>query len=49
MREQITLACGQCKRRNYHTMKNKKLHTDRMEIRKFCRWCHGYTMHKETK
>ena len=49
MRELITLACGKCQRRNYHTARNKKQHTNRLELNKFCRWCRGYTVHKETK
>ena len=44
-----TLACAKCQRRNYHTTRNKKLHADRLELKKFCRWCRGYTLHKETK
>ena len=49
MREQITLACGDCKRRNYTGKKNKRLHPDRVEHRKYCRFCRKHTVHKETK
>ncbi len=49
MRELITLECGQCRRRNYSTRRNKKLHTDRLELKKFCRFCRAHTLHKETK
>jgi large subunit ribosomal protein L33 len=49
MRVIITLACGECKRRNYVTTKNKKTHPDRLELNKFCRTCRGYQSHKETK
>ena len=35
MRVKITLACTECKQRNYNTMKNKKNNPDRLEqIRK---------------
>jgi large subunit ribosomal protein L33 len=44
-----TLACTQCKRRNYATSKNKKNNPDRLELRKFCRWCRCHTIHRETK
>ena len=37
MRDIITLACTECKRRNYSTTKNKKKTTERLEISKFCR------------
>jgi large subunit ribosomal protein L33 len=49
MREQITLACTECKRRNYSTKKDKRLHPDRMETKKYCRWCRKHTPHKETR
>ena len=49
VRTRITLACTECKQRNYHTMKEKKLHPDRMETKKYCRFCKRHTVHKETK
>ena len=49
MRDQVTLACNDCKRRNYITKKNKRLHPDRMETKKFCRACRKHTAHKETR
>jgi large subunit ribosomal protein L33 len=45
----ITLACERCKRRNYTTRKNKVNDRDRIELRKYCRWCRGHTLHKETR
>ena len=45
----ITLQCGDCRRRNYTTAKNKKNDPDRMELRKYCRWCRKHTSHRETK
>lgn len=48
-REIMTLACTECKRRNYTTTKNKKLHPGRVEYKKYCRFCDKHTMHKETK
>ena len=49
MRVKITLACSECKQRNYDTMKNKKNTPDRIEMSKYCRFCKKHTMHKETK
>jgi len=49
MRVKITLACGECKQRNYDTMKNKKNSPDRIEMNKYCRFCRKHTAHKETK
>ena len=45
----ITLACTECKQRNYQTTKNKKNDTDRIEIKKYCKFCKKHTSHKETK
>ena len=49
VREIIQLQCGECKRRNYSTTKNKKKTTERLEMKKFCRFCHHHTLHKEVK
>ena len=47
--EIITLACQECKRRNYTTTKNKKTKTERLELRKFCRFDRRHTVHREVK
>ena len=49
MRTRITLACTECKQRNYDDMKNKKNDPDRIELKKYCRFCRKHTVHKETK
>jgi large subunit ribosomal protein L33 len=49
MRDIITLACSECKRRNYSSSKNKRLHPDRVEYKKFCPFCRKHTLHKETR
>src|ERR1039457_2729997 len=48
-RIQVTLACEQCKRRNYITTKNKLNDRERIEMKKFCRWDRQHTLHKETR
>jgi len=45
----IKLQCAVCKRINYNTHKNKKIHPDALELKKFCKWCRKHTAHKETK
>jgi len=45
----INLACEECKRRNYTSYKNKRNDPDRLELRKYCRWCRKHTAHKEAK
>lgn len=49
MRVTITVACTECKERNYTTSKNKRKNTERLELRKYCPRCNGHTLHKETK
>jgi large subunit ribosomal protein L33 len=49
MRVKITLACTECKQRNYDTTKNKKNDPDRLEMQKYCKFCRKHTLHKETK
>ncbi|MEJ5299958.1 MAG: 50S ribosomal protein L33 [Thermodesulforhabdaceae bacterium] len=49
MRVLITLACSECKRRNYTTTKNKKTTPDKLAFRKYCPSCRKHTEHKETK
>ena len=48
-RDIVSLACGECKRRNYSTTRNKKKTTERLEFRKYCRFCRTHTSHRETK
>ncbi len=48
-REIITLACTECKRKNYTTTKNKRKHQDRLELRKYCKFCRKHTLHREIK
>ena len=49
MRVKVTLACQECKQRNYNTIKNKQNNPDRVEFNKYCPFCKKHTLHKETK
>ena len=49
MRVKVTMRCSECKQRNYNTMKNKKNDPDRLEMKKYCRFCRKHTTHNETK
>ena len=44
-----TLACEECKRRNYQTNKSKRNNPERLQLRKYCRWCRRHTPHRETR
>ena len=45
----VTLACSECKNRNYTTEKNKKNDTGRLEMKKYCPHDRRHTVHRETK
>ncbi|HEY3080072.1 MAG TPA: 50S ribosomal protein L33 [Chloroflexota bacterium] len=45
----ITLACTECKERNYTTTKNRRNDPDRLELRKYCRRCRLHRAHRETR
>ena len=47
--EIITLACTECKRRNYTTTKNKRNTPGRLELKKFCKFERRHTLHRETR
>lgn len=49
MRVAVTMACTTCKQRNYITNKNKKTNPDRMELKKFCKYCNDHILHRETR
>ncbi len=49
MRDNVTLRCETCKRRNYSTTKNKKTTTSKLEFSKYCRFCRKHTNHKEAR
>lgn len=48
-RETITLACTECKRRNYNTTKDRRKTPGRLELRKYCKFCRAHTLHRETR
>jgi len=49
MRDLVTLACTDCKRRNYVTTKNKRRTGGRLEFRKYCPFCRTHTVHREVR
>lgn len=48
-RDNITLACTECKNKNYRTPKNKRNTPERLELNKYCKFCKKTTLHKEDK
>ena len=49
MRDIITIACNDCTMRTYTKKKNKRLHPDRVQFKKFCPRFNKHTDHKETR
>jgi large subunit ribosomal protein L33 len=49
VRPKITLACQECKNRNYITNKNRRNDPDRLEMKKFCPTCRSHQVHRETR
>ncbi|HXG35361.1 MAG TPA: 50S ribosomal protein L33 [Dehalococcoidia bacterium] len=45
----ITLACTECRSRNYTTVKNRRSDPDRFELRKFCPRCRNHQLHRESR
>jgi large subunit ribosomal protein L33 len=45
----VTMACTDCRSRNYVTSKNRVKHQERLELRKYCPPCRKHTMHREAK
>ncbi len=45
----ITLVCTECKERNYHSEKNRRNTTERVELVKFCKSpkCRKRVLHRE--
>lgn len=46
--EKVALACTVCGSRNY-TIDANPNRTDRLEVKKFCKYCGKHTLHRETR
>jgi len=49
MREIVLLECTVCHRRNYSTTTNKGTNREKLQIKKYCKYCKKHTLHKEVK
>ncbi len=45
----ITMACTECRARNYVTAKNRLKHQNRLELRKYCPTCRQHKLHREAR
>ncbi|MBE6184298.1 50S ribosomal protein L33 [Bacillus ginsengihumi] len=48
MQKKVALACSQCGSRNYTTARNVT-QSERIELKKFCKYCNAHTIHRDTK
>ncbi|MDN6577250.1 MAG: 50S ribosomal protein L33 [Lactiplantibacillus plantarum] len=46
--KKVALACTVCGSRNY-TFDANPNRTDRLEVKKFCKYCGKHTLHRETR
>ncbi|CAH0418987.1 MULTISPECIES: 50S ribosomal protein L33 [Periweissella] len=46
--KKIALACSVCASRNYTIAANPN-RTERLEVKKFCKFCGEHTLHRETR
>jgi len=49
MNKKIILACTVCLNRNYTTTKNTFKNQERLEVKKYCKYCNKHELHRETK
>ena len=49
VRSLITLACTECKERNYTSEKNRRNDPNRLEMQKYCPRCRQHRLHRETR
>ncbi|MBD3208761.1 MAG: 50S ribosomal protein L33 [Candidatus Nealsonbacteria bacterium] len=43
------MQCTECDRVNYLTRKSKQFLQEKLELKKYCKWCKKHTLHKEKK
>ena len=48
-RDKIILACTKCEERNYNQTKNKRLHPEKMETKKYDPTIRKHVIYKEAK
>ncbi|SEM89177.1 LSU ribosomal protein L33P [Ligilactobacillus sp. WC1T17] len=47
-KKKVSLACSVCGSRNYTIAENLN-RKERLEVKKFCRYCGQHTLHRETR
>ncbi|HLQ41112.1 MAG TPA: 50S ribosomal protein L33 [Tetragenococcus sp.] len=47
--KKVALACSECGSRNYTLPVSKNKGDQRLELKKFCKYCNKHTIHRQTK
>ncbi|WP_084172031.1 50S ribosomal protein L33 [Atopococcus tabaci] len=47
--KKTALACSVCGSRNYTKPVSAQPRTERLEVKKFCKYCNKHTLHRQTK
>ncbi len=45
----VKMKCVECKNINYYTNRNKKKIKEKLELKKYCKFCQKHTLHKEIR
>ncbi|MBU0505202.1 50S ribosomal protein L33 [bacterium] len=45
----IHLECSVCKNRNYRFKRGKEKRSDKIEVKKFCKYCKQHTVHNQVR
>jgi len=45
----VKMKCTACKRINYYAHKSQGVVGEKLELKKYCKWCKKHTLHKEAK
>lgn len=45
----VRMKCTECSNINYYTNRNKKKLKEKLELKKYCKFCRKHTVHKELK
>lgn len=48
-KQKVALACSVCGSRNYTKSVSEGHRTERLELKKYCKYCGAHTLHRETK
>jgi len=45
----VQMECVECKNRNYSIFRDTRGNVERLELKKYCRFCRKHTLHKQRR